>query len=80
MTDWRIYPKAFRDPTMADVKEQAEEVGKRFWKDSFAYGGRLRRYYVQGLFDAEPTLLQEVRQGERPDWRSMLKQLGSNWA
>lgn len=81
MMDWRIYPKAFRDPTMKDVEEQAVRIGATFWRETVVHRalGHLRRYHVQRK-GGDPVLLQEVQQGARPDWRAMLKQLGSDWA
>lgn len=79
--DWTLPLKAHRVPTMWDVEEQATEIGKRFWKEDIVHcSGRIRRYWIQGLSEAEPALLQVVKQGERPDWRAMLKQMGSTWA
>lgn len=81
MRDWRIYPKAFRDPTMKDVVEQAKAIDAAFWCERVVYlhVGRVRKYYVQRV-GRDPELLEEVHKGDRPDWRAMLKQLGSNWA
>lgn len=81
MMDWRIYPKAFRDPTMRDVEEQAMKIGARFWKEIVRHRSMdVRRYWLQRKGVSDPELLQEVTKGVRPDWRTMLQKMGSDWA
>lgn len=78
--DWTIYVKAFRDPTLRDVEEQAAKIGATFWKEPLVLRkGRVRRYWLQRAGVSDPVLLQEVAAGVRPDWRGMLKVMEADW-
>jgi len=78
--DWSIYVKAFRDPTLLDVEEQATKIGAVFWKEILVHKrGRVRQYWLQRAGVSAPVLLQEVTAGVRPDWRSMLRVMEANW-
>lgn len=78
--DWTIYVKAFRDPTLRDVEEQAQKIGATFWKEILTHkSGRVRRYWLQRAGVSDPVLLQEVTAGVRPDWRGMLRVMEANW-
>lgn len=77
--DWTLPLKAHRVPTRRDVEELAEKCGGAFWWVKIHYGPRTRSYFYQPP-GGDPILLQEVTPGNRPDWRAMLKQMGSDWA
>lgn len=79
--DWRIYQQAFRDPTMRDVEDRAEEIGAEFWKTTATEpsGARVRTYWLKQPGVSAPEVLQRVRAGVRPDWGQMLKRMEADW-
>jgi hypothetical protein len=77
--------KIWRDPTRRDVEELCAELGgELFVRPSFipSHGKGARAYYKRSKVDGVTVnmWLGTVQKGARPDWRAMLRLLGSDWA
>ena len=73
--------RIWRDPTRKDVEELCEEKGLTLEVETFGkqFVKQERRFYAKPA-GGVPKLIGIAYKGERPDWRSMLQLLGSDWA
>lgn len=70
--------RIWRDPTRRDVEELLATQGGELAVLSEGLG--VRGYHAR-FADGEYFRLQgHVSTGQRPDWRAMLRKLGSDWA
>lgn len=66
----------YRDATCREVKELCKAQGLEY---EVYYGADHREYFANGT-DGSSLCLGWVGRGGMPDWREMLRRLGSDWA
>ncbi|QGH74983.1 hypothetical protein MAL1_00237 [Bacteriophage DSS3_MAL1] len=78
--------RIWRDPTRRDVEELCRELGGELFVrpayDGHRLGAGARAFYKRSVVDGVTVnmWIGYAREGQRPDWRDMLKRLGSDWA